>query len=58
MDNLVARGATGKKRVAMDLGRVAIALVLFHGRSNLADAAVESVQRLLPGFPGMGLGPR
>ena len=35
----------------MDLVRVAVALVLLHGSANLADTAVESVQRLLPGFP-------
>jgi hypothetical protein len=46
-DTLVYRGATGRKRVAVDLGRVAIALVLLYGRLNHADAAVEWVQRLL-----------
>jgi hypothetical protein len=40
----------------VDLVRVAIALVLLHGSANLADTAVESVQRLLPGFPGDGFG--
>jgi hypothetical protein len=56
LDDLVARGGTRRERVAMDLGRVAIALVLLDGRANLADAAVEAVQRLLPGFPRDGLG--
>jgi hypothetical protein len=55
-DTFVARGATGKKRIAVDLVRVAIALVLLHGSANLADAAVELVQRLLPGFSGDGFG--
>jgi hypothetical protein len=55
-DTLVARGATGRKRIAVDLVRVAIALVLLHESANLADAAVESVQCLLPGFPGDGFG--
>jgi hypothetical protein len=55
-DTLVARGATGRMRIAVDLVRVAIALVLLHGSANLADTAVESVQRLLPGFPGDGFG--
>jgi hypothetical protein len=56
LDDLVARGGTRRERVAMDLGRVAIALVVLDGRANLADAAVEVVQRLLPDFPRDGLG--
>jgi hypothetical protein len=48
---LNGRGSTGRKRTAVDLVRVAVVLVLLHGRANLADTAVESIQRLLPGFP-------
>jgi hypothetical protein len=50
-DTLVGRGSTGRKRTAVDLVRVAVALILLHGSANLADTAVESVQRLLSGFP-------
>jgi hypothetical protein len=55
-DNLVGRGAMGRERIVVDLVGVTIALVLLHGSANLADTAVELVQRLLPGFPGDGPG--